>query len=168
MQLGDGELRISSHFIVEKQGCSGCSCQMTHHISEQLFQSCSSLTKLQVQPVQNNPVSAAWWNQSLKPTPLFCFVWFVFFFVLFCFTSADIDEQTFIYFFYWPLQVSSLSFSLHLFCTFARPLSTWPGPRSRWQWGSDPSTPGRLGWTASASSRCLEIPQVSQIEGCCF
>lgn len=57
----------------------------------------------------------------IKPTDsmfLFCFVLC---FVLYCFTSADIDEQIFIYFFHWSLQASSLSFSLHLFCTFCTP-----------------------------------------------
>lgn len=35
-----------------------------------------SLTEPRVQPVQNNPISAAWWNRILKPL-LFCFVFYI-------------------------------------------------------------------------------------------
>lgn len=50
---------------------------------------------------------------------------------------------------------------LQLFYSLPHSPATWRGPQLRWQWGSDPSTPERLGWTASASFRCLETPQVS-------
>lgn len=67
-----------------------------------------------------------------------------------------------------PVQVPGVCLwshtDLQLFCSLTRPPATWRGLQWRWQWGSDPSTPERLGRTASASFRCRETPQVSKSE----
>lgn len=67
-----------------------------------------------------------------------------------------------------PMQVPGVCLwshtDLQLFCSLTHPPATWQGLQLRWQWGSDPSTPERLGRRASASFRCRETPQVSKPE----